>query len=556
MDGSATAPLGARRSTSIPEVPAVRALPEGAILLHVGPHKTGTSSVQSAFHVARRPLAALGVRYAGPNRHPVRAAQAAIGGGSSGRSRRPWDRLVRRLRRDLDREPSSRIVLSSEWFADASPEAAQRIVGELGAARVHVVVTLRPLDRLLPSQWQQHIQAGLTRAYEPWLADVLADPPAPSAAAFWRRHRQDELVGRWAAIVGPDRVTAIVVDDRDHGAVLRAFESLLGVPSGVLVPEDARLNRSLSLPEAELMRALNEALRDEGLDSTVRLNLVLYGVAAGLRAWRSPAGDRRIEMPSWSAARIASLSREMADGVTASGIGIVGDIGSLVRLAPPPSHALPRPSVVPDVPVASDPPDPAMGLAEAAWADLVAVAAVGVLCAAGAVRGGPWSGGTDVVSTSRLGEVLVERLREASIAPLRAVVERPPRATTARAAHPASATERLIVAALERELRAWSASAAVRERAVSMAARAMAERDAASDAPPTVGAAAILGVVRSTGLGRPLGGPAAVRAIVENARRRRTGETVELSRLPTVRVAALLSRRLVRGLVRGRSVGG
>src|ERR687890_430374 len=56
------------------------ALPAGTRLLHIGPHKTGTTTVQAAFHQNRAALAAQGVHYAGSTGHPRVAAMAAATG--------------------------------------------------------------------------------------------------------------------------------------------------------------------------------------------------------------------------------------------------------------------------------------------------------------------------------------------------------------------------------------------------------------------------------------------------------------------------------------------
>ena len=40
-------------------------LPEGCRLIHIGPHKTGTTALQWAMHVARDSLHEQGVHYAG-----------------------------------------------------------------------------------------------------------------------------------------------------------------------------------------------------------------------------------------------------------------------------------------------------------------------------------------------------------------------------------------------------------------------------------------------------------------------------------------------------------
>ena len=43
----------------------VEALPDGAVLLHIGPYKTGTTAIQVSLHQHRADLAAHGVLYPG-----------------------------------------------------------------------------------------------------------------------------------------------------------------------------------------------------------------------------------------------------------------------------------------------------------------------------------------------------------------------------------------------------------------------------------------------------------------------------------------------------------
>ena len=343
-------------------------LPEGTRLLHIGPHKTGTSSLQSALHRARRTAAGHGVRYAGPNRQPLRAAQAAAAIGSPdalARPIRPWHKLLREIR--ASRAP--RMVVSSEWFADARDDAIRRIVDDLDPTRVHIVITVRPLASILPSQWQQHVQAGLEVAYETWLASVFEGTSA-LATTFWHRHRHDLLVERWAAAAGPANVSVVIADDRDHGAVLRTFERLVGLPAGLLVAERDRSNRSLTGPEVELIRALNVGLGECRIDPSVRLDLVLFGAAGHLRG-RVPARDEaRIETPEWAVARAVEVGREIAAGISDSGVRVLGDLESLAAHTPtPPTRADAADAAVPTT-----------------WPDIAATTAMGVLLATGLAR--------------------------------------------------------------------------------------------------------------------------------------------------------------------------
>ena len=212
----------------------------GSRLLHIGPHKTGTTAVQGALHLARERLAAEGVVYPGRGRQPLWPILAVTGQPALLGGPRPkishWDNLVR----DVRAAGAQRVVLSSEFFAEADDAAARRVVADLGGARVHVVVTLRCLTRILPSQWQQYLQNGFHFGYLEWLDGILSDPPRSPTPGFWRRHRHDALVARWAAVAGQENLSVVVVDESDRLMLLRVFETMLGLPAGFLVPEERR----------------------------------------------------------------------------------------------------------------------------------------------------------------------------------------------------------------------------------------------------------------------------------------------------------------------------
>ena len=128
-------------------------LPEGTRLLHIGPPKTATSAIQAAFHLARNASEEQGVHYAGWSRHSSAEVRAVVGKPSAwSEERKPpskvfWNRLAREIRTS----DAKRVVLSSEDLTHADEPAIRRVVDDVGG-RVHVVLTLRPIARLLPSQ--------------------------------------------------------------------------------------------------------------------------------------------------------------------------------------------------------------------------------------------------------------------------------------------------------------------------------------------------------------------------------------------------------------------
>lgn len=311
-------------------------LPAGTVLLHVGPMKTGTTTLQGAFHTSRERLTEHGVHYAGSARQPMLAALAMTGRpgrlGDPTPTRDHWDTLVGEVASSRDK----RVVVSSEFFSDASADIARTVVAELGGSRVHVVVTLRPLGKVMPSQWQQYVQNGLRMRYPDWLDHMFNRPPYDEPTpTFWHRHGQAEQVARWAAAAGAENVTAVVIDESDRGMILRTFERLLDLPAGILVPDDVS-NRSLTLGEVEVVRLLNEEFERRGWGPELYGHYVRTAIAKKMLNRRQPEpGEPTITTPKWAQERAAERGAAAAAAITASGVRVIGDVASLGTLDSP-----------------------------------------------------------------------------------------------------------------------------------------------------------------------------------------------------------------------------
>ena len=302
------------------------------VVLHIGPPKTGTSAVQGAFHACRAEVLRQGVRYAGSG---VQASTAAFAvtqrehpSTGSVPSMRHWRELVREVR--AAREAS--ILISSEFFAGASPEQIKAISDAFGSEQLTVVITLRPIVKILASRWQQNVQEGAKVGYSEWLHAVLEEPASTHAKRFWSRQRHDELVARWASVIGPDRVTVIAVDDRDHDGVLREFEQLLGLKSGTLVSQREAPNRSMTLEEIEVVRAFNAQFEEEALAPSLRYKLMARGAATHLKRRAPLPTEQKIETPRWAMEQAAAVAREMIMNIQASRVTVVGNLELLTTI--------------------------------------------------------------------------------------------------------------------------------------------------------------------------------------------------------------------------------
>ena len=310
----------------------------GEVLLHIGVHKTGTTAVQGALAAARPRLEAQGVRYAAKTISHYHAAMAAIGkrrgwelGGGVPKSGR-WERLVKEVAR-----ATVPIVISSEAFCEASDDAARTIVDSLGGERVKVLVTLRPLENLIPSSWQEYVKGGLATTYDDWLADTMRGPGSSRliTPSFWKRNDHAAVVERWARVVGADRLTVIVVDTREKDSLFRTFESIIGLETGTLVADESvPSNRSLSLQEVELIRSLNADIA-QSVPYGVYNRLVRQGGIKSLVEGRRPdASEGVLSTPAWARATSREFGASAVERIAASGVHVRGDLALLVPDGP------------------------------------------------------------------------------------------------------------------------------------------------------------------------------------------------------------------------------
>ena len=205
-------------------------LPAGARLIHIGPHKTGSTAIQVGLQAAADELVQHGVHYAtGPRHRPDKAGWAlGIRGRPAGSERPPmkfWNRLVA----DVARHPDERVCISNEDFGRARPEEIRTLVADLGGADAHVVAVARRFDRYLPSQWQERVKAGDRRGYDEWLRTVLdtSDEFDWDRRNVWFSHDTAALVGRW---VERGRSGAVHADRQRRVRPRAAAAHVRGVP--------------------------------------------------------------------------------------------------------------------------------------------------------------------------------------------------------------------------------------------------------------------------------------------------------------------------------------
>ena len=300
-------------------------LPEGSVLLHIGPAKTGSTAIQHTMFQARDRLAEHGVHYVVERPHETEAGAVALGvRGPIGRRparREAWDRVAR----EIAGASLPRLCLSNEDFGRADDAAVIRILDATGVDRTHLVYVARRLDKVLPSSWQQQVKARVTASYPDFLREVL-DPAATSWTARLVMDPQDVglVLARWGKHLPPERITVVVADEDDRSALPRAFEQLLALPGGVLEPPPGPANRSMGFAETEAVRRLNRLALDEQWPPRQYRRIVQREVVRRLKD-RAADGPRIGGIPPEAFDRVAELADANIEAITSSGVHVLGD---------------------------------------------------------------------------------------------------------------------------------------------------------------------------------------------------------------------------------------
>lgn len=213
------------------------------LILHIGTHKTGTTSLQATLARAGDALLAHGIRYVEAGREG-RLSHNPLAWAIRGR-RNTDISLWQDVREELADSRATH-VLSSEgfWFEDPAVIRAQLP----DATEARVVVYLRRQDQYLQSLYKQTVSSGRKVDFDTWMGEM--------------GYRGDYLtvLRKWAAAFGRD---AIVVRPYERNGrtidVIEDFLDVLGVDPHVL--EGRKVRASNPSPRREVLhflRAFNQ----------------------------------------------------------------------------------------------------------------------------------------------------------------------------------------------------------------------------------------------------------------------------------------------------------
>jgi hypothetical protein len=311
------------------------------IVIHAGFFKTGTTALQSSLAANRKKLLENGVLYpalssadSSRSTGQHRAAWALKGrhwgwedGGGSVTPIEVWDKLAGKLN---DFEGTS--LFSSEFLAELTRDDVERMSKDLKADKIEVVFTLRPLVKMLPSQYIQSLKYGMRLNYEGWLQRIFnGGEDKVQWRTFWTRHDHPDVVKRWVDVFGAENVTLLVVDETQPNLIYETFSELLSLPNDLLKPvEEKGLNRSLTWEEICLLLEMNKKF-DRTLAWGEYATMIRNGIFRNLTDVPARDGQHKLLTPQWAVDRAKELTVSNIQRLHSMGITIIGDIDGTAK---------------------------------------------------------------------------------------------------------------------------------------------------------------------------------------------------------------------------------
>jgi hypothetical protein len=217
-------------------------------LIHIGPHKTGTTYLQHGFTRLRPALAARGILYPfkwGNGAYGHHELPPALGLPEDGSLPAAFD--------EFNRSGAHTILLSSETFSYSGEAEVRRLHSLLAGAPATIVFYCRRWSELIPSSWREYVKHGSLDTLVEYVLRCLGDPSASPIVNF--RY----ILDRYAAVFGPESIKIA-----SYNSILEADEDLLShfchnflswpAPPPI---EPGRVNVSLDIVDTEIIRTLN-----------------------------------------------------------------------------------------------------------------------------------------------------------------------------------------------------------------------------------------------------------------------------------------------------------
>ena len=291
--------------------------------LHIGTMKSGSTFLQSTCAENRQVLQQAGIRFYGPEtrsavldlKHAKKLPEANVG---------DWARFAAKVR-----STPTDVLISNELLFPIPTETIRQVATSLSGHELHVVVTLRDITKVAPSHWQERIAAGSGVGWTEFCSAMCRDAQDTNASrGFWAAYDVVPVISRWSQLLPADRFTVVVVppSGSEPRLLWDRFLAALDVP-GTGTKLASHSNPSMGAISTELLREV--AAQAVDLPGPDRRRAFRNVLAKQILTQRSSKEPRFTVTPEHQTI-LKARAIEMADGIRAAGVQVIGDLDDLI----------------------------------------------------------------------------------------------------------------------------------------------------------------------------------------------------------------------------------
>ncbi|MDQ3615870.1 MAG: hypothetical protein M3393_04475 [Actinomycetota bacterium] len=311
------------------------------VFLHIGAPKTGTTFLQTVMWHNKPVMQAQGYLYPGNRRMDHFRATRVVRGISKqrlGDASGIWDDLLGELR-----QWSGTGVITHEFFSRANAKRAEKAIGDLAPAEVHLVFTARDYVRQFPAVWQEALKMSSQLSFDEFVTKALEfDTSGPWG---WQSQDIPAILNRWGQSLPPERVHVITVPPpgAPRDLLWERWCAVLGLDASKFDLDVGIGNESVGAAQAALLHRikphLSGALNEGGERHRWFRQYLGHEVLV-------PQRGERFGLRPQHWAELRQLSASAAKAIEEAGYDVTGDLTELVPDAEPTIR--PNPDDIPD----------------------------------------------------------------------------------------------------------------------------------------------------------------------------------------------------------------
>ena len=294
-------------------------------IVHVGQMKSGTTYIQNALSQNRMLLADRGLLYPGELFNQQHACYGLCGPDIPwAEFRDKWVKLAEEMLDEMETTDKD-VLISSEALSCMASAGVQNFVDKM-AGIDEVVITVRNLQSVLLSGWQQNIKGGGKKNLKEYIDSVKHD--RLTNGRIWRPYSFGETAHTWSCHANVSVV--IVGDGVNSNNVLENFADACHIPH-IDAPylDTSKKNKSLKREDVELLRFFNKLNQNMGKED--REKYVRWLLKKGFFPAANLADGSRITMSPESADMVSDWAKEEIRKIP-DAVRVYGDVSEVAKI--------------------------------------------------------------------------------------------------------------------------------------------------------------------------------------------------------------------------------